>query len=150
MSGQTMGERIRSARERKKLSQEAAAHQAGVALMTWNRWETGNIKGLHSDKLQRVADVLEVSETWLLRGEESRAGSAPKSPRPAGWLELEARRPELVAQFSEEERDEICAFAARYHRARGWSDFETVVLRILDSKPSAIFEEKRARKKTTE
>ena len=48
------------------LSQEAAARQLGVSLITWNRWECQKAKP-NLDVLQRIADVLQTTPADLFR-----------------------------------------------------------------------------------
>lgn len=56
-----VGRRIRQAREtnRPELSQEAAAHEVGVSVKQYGRWERGESSPRH-DKWERLADVLGV------------------------------------------------------------------------------------------
>lgn len=51
-----IGQRIRSRRERKKLSVEAAAQAAGVGVPTWYHWEAG--RHLNIARLPAIAGAL--------------------------------------------------------------------------------------------
>lgn len=60
--------RIRTAREKAKLSQEDMAHQVGVSTRTWCRWERQEGGGWQR-YIDRIADVLNVSREQLLGNE---------------------------------------------------------------------------------
>jgi transcriptional regulator with XRE-family HTH domain len=49
--------KIRSIRERQRLTQEYMADQLGISLKTYNEWETGKIK-LRTDRLEEIAKIL--------------------------------------------------------------------------------------------
>lgn len=51
-----IGQRIRTRRERKKLTVESAAAAAGVAVPTWYHWEAG--RHLQVDRLPAIAAAL--------------------------------------------------------------------------------------------
>lgn len=59
--------RLREARKAKSLSQDAAAHAAGVTWITWQRWEAGSISPT-DEHLHAAAKVLGVTAMWLEYG----------------------------------------------------------------------------------
>jgi transcriptional regulator with XRE-family HTH domain len=64
--------KIKAARERKDLTQAAAAKRAGMTFQQWNGIEagrTGAVRGLGWPTLERVAKALGVSARDLLRDE---------------------------------------------------------------------------------
>ncbi len=66
---QFIGERIRSLRERRGLSQEALAQAIGVSTNTISRWETATYKPSLED-LQKLAEFFDVRLSSLLPPEE--------------------------------------------------------------------------------
>jgi len=64
----TIGERLRSARERKSLDQATLSEKAGVVTRTLQRWEKGEQvpDGL---AITRIAKATQVHPNWLLTGE---------------------------------------------------------------------------------
>lgn len=62
-----IAQRIRSAREKKRLSQTDFADRLGVRTHTANRWE---MQGMvpKPEMLAKIADLLDVQVGWLLRG----------------------------------------------------------------------------------
>lgn len=68
---ETTGERIRQIREEKKMTQEQLAKAAGISKGFLSDVETKN-KNISSQSLLKIANVLEASLDFLLRGEETR------------------------------------------------------------------------------
>lgn len=64
---QTIGDRIRLARDRAKLTQTELALAVGVDKGTVWRWETGRSK-VDAEAIDTIAEATKVSPTWLLRG----------------------------------------------------------------------------------
>jgi transcriptional regulator with XRE-family HTH domain len=148
VSEETVGGRIQAARKAAGMTQRKLAEAVDTDSVTISRYERGDIADPRSGMLRAIAQALSVSFEWIATGREAPASSS--APVPPGWEEFLTRRPDLAAKFAEDELVDIMTFAARYHRAKSWADFETVVLRVLDSRPSEIFEEKvRTRKKPT-
>lgn len=72
----TLGTRIRSARDAMKLTQEQLAHQSGLTGMTVSNIErAGDAAKPRPQTLLSIARVLGVSVDWLLTGE----GQGPAS-----------------------------------------------------------------------
>jgi transcriptional regulator with XRE-family HTH domain len=67
---ETMGQRIRHARQRRVLTQEELAHAAGVALITVNRLENDAIENPRPATVRKLAGALEVGPAWLLFGDD--------------------------------------------------------------------------------
>lgn len=65
---QTMGQRIRAARQRDQTSQSDLADRIGVSASTVSQWESGKVRGLEPRALRAIARVLEVNEEWLSYG----------------------------------------------------------------------------------
>ncbi|MBX2974156.1 MAG: helix-turn-helix transcriptional regulator [Flavobacteriales bacterium] len=61
-------EKIRHLREQKKLRDEDMAERLGISQSTYSRLEKGDIK-MDVERLQKIADVLEVPVEDLLRSE---------------------------------------------------------------------------------
>lgn len=84
----TIGARIKAARKRAQLSQEALARRAGMSTNGVARIEQGGITDPHYSTLRKLAAVLGVSPHWLYTGEEleepvlAGKGEAPKAGRP--------------------------------------------------------------------
>lgn len=77
--GKTKGERIRDAREAKKMSQEELGRACRTTKQTIYKYESGIITNIPLDKLEIIADALGVSSAYL-----------------AGWDESPAHTPENV------------------------------------------------------
>ena len=63
----TVGKRIREARQRVKLSQDKLGEMLGVTGEAVSRWERG-IDQPRMKRLRRIADLLNVTESWLVEG----------------------------------------------------------------------------------
>jgi len=84
MTPERPGDRIKALRIERKLTQEQLAKAAGISVGFLSDVETGNSK-IGADKLLGLADALDVSLDYLMKGEE--AMPAPPKPVP---LELPA------------------------------------------------------------
>jgi transcriptional regulator with XRE-family HTH domain len=140
VSEETVGGRIAAARKAAGMTQRKLAEAVDTDSVTISRYERGDIADPRSGMLRAIAQALGVSFEWIATGREVPASAG--APVPPGWEDFLARRPDLASRFAEDELLDIMTFAARYHRAKSWADFETVVLRVLDARPSEIFEEK--------
>lgn len=65
-----MYEHYEIARNKKGLKNADVCRLADISSGTMSDWKSGRIKSLKSDKLQRIADVLNVSIEFLLTGQE--------------------------------------------------------------------------------
>lgn len=68
----TIGQRIKTTRTSKKLTQSALANLVGVTREAVSQWESGDSKTVKPDNLLAVADALEVDIRWLITGKISR------------------------------------------------------------------------------
>ena len=74
----SMGSRLASARKKVNLTQEQVAQRLGVSRQAVSRWESDTACP-ETEKIVRLARLLEVSCDWLLR-EEITDPSAPAAP----------------------------------------------------------------------
>jgi transcriptional regulator with XRE-family HTH domain len=64
-------ERIKKRREELDMSYQALADKIGMSKSTWHRYETGDIGKIGLDKLEGLANALNVSPAYLMGWEES-------------------------------------------------------------------------------
>ncbi len=69
--------RLKIARKNKGLTQREAAKLLGVTPQAWSSAERGASK-MHRNNLERVAELFDVSYSWLVTGEGSQSMSMPK------------------------------------------------------------------------
>ena len=69
---ETLADRLRFARQERRLTQEELAQAAGVGVATVRRAEGGSFEP-RLDTIRRLADTLEVRVGWLAAGEEPMA-----------------------------------------------------------------------------
>lgn len=82
----TRGDRIRQAREAKRLSQAKLGDLVGVRSPTVFRWEKSDMRP-EDETLDRLADALGVSAAWILYGIDEPRVEADHVDT-AAWLEL--------------------------------------------------------------
>jgi len=70
------GKRIRQRRQQLSMMQRDLSKRSGVSQATISRFESGAIRGLRSPNLQSLADVLNVSTSWILEGNETPLGAS--------------------------------------------------------------------------
>lgn len=75
----TRGEMIRQAREQKRISQERLGALTGVSRSAVNQWESNATQPDTAEKLQRIAEVLDLDLAMLVR-----AGTTPKATTRTG------------------------------------------------------------------
>lgn len=68
---ENMGQRIRDRRIALELTLDELGKKVGVGASTVRKWETGFIKDMRSDKIQKVADALDVTPAYLMGWDES-------------------------------------------------------------------------------
>lgn len=96
---QEIMKRMKTRREELDMSYQTLSEKVGVSKSTLQRYETGYIKNMPVDKLEAIAEALQVSPSYLM-----------------GWDEYE--KPKTLAahfdgdEFTEDELDEIKQFAA--------------------------------------
>jgi SOS-response transcriptional repressor LexA len=64
----TIGDRIKTERKAKQLTQEELGKLVGVGKSSVSQWESGLTKNLIGHNLTRVASALSVTENWLVTG----------------------------------------------------------------------------------
>lgn len=95
----TLGERIKEARLRKKLTQKQLAKLLNVTDATVNRYEK-NVRKPDAEMLKRIAEILGVSVDYLLGTEEKNETiAAHRSDNPIDDLPEEAKR--SIEEFKE-------------------------------------------------
>ena len=72
---ENMGQRIRDRRIALELTLDELGKKVGVGASTVRKWETGFIKDMRSDKIQKVADALDVTPAYLMGWDESQSVS---------------------------------------------------------------------------
>ena len=72
---ENMGQRIRDRRIALELTLDELGKRVGVGASTVRKWETGYIKDMRSDKIQEVADALDVTPAYLMGWDESQSVS---------------------------------------------------------------------------
>lgn len=76
----SMGSKLAQARKQANLTQEQLAERLGVTRQAVSRWESDTAYP-ETDKIVRMAQILNVSCDYLLRdGEAEKTGAAPASP----------------------------------------------------------------------
>lgn len=79
---ETIGTRIRDARKAKNLTQEALAQAFGIKRVSVTQWENDTTTP-STEKIPELAELLEVSVDWLLKGgEQEREPSQRAKPKP--------------------------------------------------------------------
>lgn len=91
-----VGERIRAARETKRMTLEELGAACGVNKQTIFKYERGIVTNIPLDKLEKIAEVLGTTPAWLMGWEES---AAPVEPDLEHLLESLRTRPELRMLF---------------------------------------------------
>jgi len=69
---ESMGKRIKDKREGLEMTLADLGGKVGVQASTVRKWETGYIKDIRSDKIQKIADALGVTPAYLMGWDESR------------------------------------------------------------------------------
>ena len=67
----TVGDRIKNQRECNNMSQVELANKVGVSKQTLYKYENNIITNIPSDKLQNIANVLDVSPSYLMGWDEN-------------------------------------------------------------------------------
>ena len=87
----TIGDRIRIARERLGLTQSDVARELKVKPQTVQQWESGQTSP-RPKRIHKLAEVLKVSDVWLLTGQGPMRADAPrKAPAESMLAYLEGR-----------------------------------------------------------
>lgn len=81
-STELLGERIKELRVAKGMTLERVGDAVGVGKSTVRKWETGSIQNVGSDKIAKLAEVLDVSPMDLMGWCPSRTDGSFSSERP--------------------------------------------------------------------
>lgn len=87
----SIGQRLKAAREAAGLTQEKAAAQIGVSMMTVSRWERGQHVA-EGAQLGAAARVYGRSVDWILQGDAAPAERLERDDAPAALVEYFAER----------------------------------------------------------
>lgn len=86
----TIGDRIQSARNAKDMSVRHLAEKSGVSHSSISLYERDKVKP-GSKAIQKIADVLDVTSSYLLGESELPSGARSLSPSPAAYLPFYGR-----------------------------------------------------------
>ncbi len=75
----TFGKRVKEARKRARISQEALARRADMSLRGVAKIEQGNVVDPHFSTLEKLAEVLGVDPLWLVTGDKAEELALPKA-----------------------------------------------------------------------
>lgn len=89
-----MGDKIRFHRQRKHLTLDEVASKVGVSRQTMSRYETGVINNIPSDKLEKIAEVLDITPAYIMGWEES--GGLPANVLPIPKTKMVPRVGEIA------------------------------------------------------
>lgn len=105
----TIGNRIRVAREAKKLTQEELGNACDTTKQTIFKYETGIITNIPLDRIEKMAVILDVSPAFLMGWSDNDATQTKNSAGVyAGGWEEEAIN--LLSSLSQEARDRELAY----------------------------------------
>lgn len=141
--GKTKGERIRDAREAKKMSQEELGRACRTTKQTIYKYESGIITNIPLDKLEIIADVLGVSSAYLAGWDKSPSHTPDV---PASELIDEATPTTKVVQFSNRSEkapslsDEALEIARGYEELDHWG--KVAVRGLLDTERQRVEDDK--------
>ncbi len=74
---ETMGDRIRTLRESRKLSQEDLGKIVGISGAAVSQWESGATKGIRPENFLRFCAYFNVDPYWVVFGAEGDPQRAP-------------------------------------------------------------------------
>jgi len=80
---------IKRQREILNLTLEEIGNYVGVGKSTVKKWESGNIKNMRRDKIQKLAEILQLSPAYLMGWENKGYGSKLKNLREKNKLSIE-------------------------------------------------------------
>lgn len=97
----TIGNRIKTAREAKGLTQEELGAACGTTKQSIFKYETGIVTNIPLDRIEKIAEILEVSPASLMGWEPPPEENKPAEPE---LDELDKEFIRLVAQLTPEQR----------------------------------------------
>jgi transcriptional regulator with XRE-family HTH domain len=134
----TIGDRIKEARKRARLSQEALARRAGMSTNGVARIEQGGIADPHYSTLVGIAGALGVSLGGLLEEEPVLAGKAEAPPGPGRTISVEVTDEVGVSDADPEIRIHIGEFRALLaHEGVGEEQVERIVAAVTGTAAGA-------------
>lgn len=139
VSGMSFGDRVKQRRKARGWSQERLARELNVSKNTVTRWEGGHTDAPSGGNLDALAQALGTTSDWLLHGTRKASAGAANPPHWQDFLD----RYEHLAEFSEEQLEDIKGFAGRNFTIRSWTDWERIAEIVRTARPSAAFERAR-------
>lgn len=103
------GERIKAARDAKRMSQEELGKFCGITKQTIYKYEAGIITNIPLDKLESIADVLGVSAVYLAGWEDESGVEKTAAGEGDGLSPLEKRLMQLVHRLSDDQKEMLLA-----------------------------------------
>lgn len=98
-----MGKRIKECREQAGLTQEELGEKLGLQRAAINKYEKGHVENMKRATIKRMADIFDVSPSWLMGFEEDYQEDYPEDPIPRtkeALLEYFHKNPQLKVLFS--------------------------------------------------
>ena len=77
----TMGERIKTLRQSRRLTQDQLGEIVGVTGASISQWELGTTKGIKPENFLRFCAHFQVDPYWVAFGDEGDSRTAPKRER---------------------------------------------------------------------
>lgn len=81
---ETMGDRIKTLREARRLSQEALGKLVGVTKGAVSQWESGSTKNIKLQTFLALLEVLRTDYEYLVYGADRAPSSSPRGGRRTG------------------------------------------------------------------
>lgn len=98
-----MGKRIKECREQAGLTQEELGEKLGLQRAAINKYEKGHVENMKRATIKRMADIFDVSPSWLMGFEEDYQEDYQEDPIPRtkdALLEYFHKNPQLKVLFS--------------------------------------------------
>lgn len=101
-----LSEKIRTLRKKNGMTLEEVGRIVGVGKSTVRKWENGDIKNMRRDKIQKLAEALNVRPEYLMGWEEEEEEPAPAT-QPRKWRILSAG----ALNLSDDDLDKLYSIA---------------------------------------
>lgn len=98
-----MGKRIKECREQAGLTQEELGEKLGLQRAAINKYEKGHVENMKRATIKRMADIFDVSPSWLMGFEEDYQEDYQEDPIPRtkdALIEYFHKNPQLKVLFS--------------------------------------------------
>lgn len=115
----TIGDRIKEQRRLKGMTLLALADAVSVSEATIQRYETGRIRNISPDMMQKLAEALGTTASWLM-------GEREMIPSNTSMVELSSRETMILKMYREltsDERLTVQQMIAYLHRLHDEKDF---------------------------